>query len=79
MKPAVGKCGFDLGYGRSGHSLAAPPLRCVYPIGFTAGLNDFCVHSCVLEHLVVPMDRATQSGWVESPTVFFIVLKGDSF
>jgi hypothetical protein len=36
----------------------------VYPVGFTACLNDVRVNSVVLEHLVVPMDRATQSVWV---------------
>jgi hypothetical protein len=64
VKPAIGECGLNCGDGRSRYSLAAPTLRCVYPVGFTACLNDVRVHSVVLEHLVVPMDRATQSVWV---------------
>jgi len=59
VKSAIAKCKFAFGYGRSGHSLAAPTLRCVYPVGFTACLNDVRVHSFILEHRVVPMDRAT--------------------
>ena len=79
MKSAIGKCGFDFGYGGSGHSLAAPALRCVYPVGLTACLDDVRVHSFILEHLVVPMDRASQSVWVKPPTVVIVVHESDSF
>ena len=79
MKAAVGECGFDFCYGRSGYSLAAPTLRCVYPVCFTTRLNDIRVHSFVLEHLVVPMDCAAQNDWIQSPAIFFIILESDSF
>ena len=79
MKSAIGKCGFDFGYSRSGHSLAAPTSRCVYPVGFTTCLDDVRVNASVLEHLVVPMDRSTQSVWVQSPTVCIVIPESGSF
>jgi len=79
VKSAIGKYGFYFRDGRSGHSLAAPTLRCVYPVGFTARLNDVRVSSFVLEHLVVPVDRATYSVWSQSPTVLIVVPESDSF
>ena len=79
MEAQIGECLFNIRDRGFAHSLSQLAFRCIDPVRFSAGLDDFLIRPCVMEYFMVPMDCVAKRIGVKTLAVLFIVSNGQRF